>query len=307
MKNPFLILVVYILGITSLVFGQVKICRVDHPSIDEQSAIVKSRTYDNVFWVSNDSDTEPYIFPLNIEGEIIIPGYLQKYYGDQEDRIYPGMEVIEATLYDWESMAVLGDTLVIGDIGNNGNARRDLGVYLIPEPNPHASRKIRPLAWYPVRYEDQHKYPPSEWEYDCEAIYTFKGKIYFLTKHRSDQHIFKPSPATKLYRMDTRHTSKVNVLKYISRKENLGGWVTDADIAPDESALVVLAQNPLVSTIWYFPRPKRGDDFLSQTPQSVNLLKVDQAEGICFKDANTLIITNEQRDWFEVPLSAFSK
>ncbi len=302
-----IIRLVSVLFLSSILFGQNKICTVEHAPIDEQSAIVKSQTYPDVFWVSNDSDTEPYLFPLNSQGEIIIPDWLQRRYNKPDGRIYPGVHITGAILYDWESMALLGDTLVVADMGNNGNARRDLGVYLILEPNPHNTPRTRPLAWYPVRYEDQANFPPDEWEYDCEAIFTYKGKIYFLTKHRADQHIMKPAPATKLYRMDTRYTSQVNVLKYISRKEDLGGWVTDADIAPDESAMVLLAQNPLVTTIWYFPKPKRGDDFLSQTPRSINLLKVDQAEGICFKDANTLIITNEQRDWFEVSLSAFSE
>ncbi len=295
------------LGLATLLFGQTKICTIKHPPINEQSAIVKSLTYEDVYWVCNDSGGEPYIFALNSAGKIIVPDYLKRRYDGQNGKHYPGIELSGAVLNDWESMAILNDTLVIADVGNNGNARRDLGVYLVPEPNPHASSQIRPLAWYPVRFEDQDKFPPAKWEYDCEAVFTFKGKIYFLTKHRADRNIRTPAPATKLYRMDTRHTTQVNVLKYISRKEDLGGWVTAADMAPDGSALVLLAQNPLASTIWYFPQPKSGDDFLSQSPRTFNLIKADQAEGICFKNAKTLIITNEQRDWFEVPLSVFSK
>jgi len=97
------------------------------------------------------------------------------------------------------------------------------------------------------------------------------------------------------------------VLKLINRKDDLGGWVTDASMAQDESAMVLIAQNPLATIIWYFPKPKRGDDFLAQTPRSYSLVKADQAEGVCFKDPQTIIVTNEQREWFEIPLSAFSK
>lgn len=304
-----LVITTLIIGFMSLGFvqGQEKICKVEHPPIDEQSALVKSQTYEDVYWVSNDSGDEPVVFPLNGKGEIIIPGFLKRRYNGKEGRDYPGIEIKGAVHHDWEAIALLKDTLVIADVGNNGNARRDMGIYLVPEPNPHAIYETRPLVWYPVRYEDQELYPAAEWEYDCESIFTFKGKVYFLTKHRSDRVINRPAPATKLYRMDTRHTSKVNVLKYISRKEDLGGWVTDADIAPDESAMVLVAQNPLTTTLWYFPRPKRGDDFLSQKPKYFNLLKADQAEGICFKDSKTLIVSNEQRDWIEVPLSVFTK
>ncbi|MCF7823210.1 MAG: hypothetical protein K9N35_03470 [Candidatus Marinimicrobia bacterium] len=296
-----------LLTLVSMLWGQNIIATIEHEPIGEQSSLVKSKTYDDVYWVSNDSGDDPVIFPLNGKGEIIIPGFLKKHYIEENTDPYPGVDILGAVHSDWETMALLNDTLIIGDVGNNGNARRDLGIYLIPEPNPFDVYATRPLGWYPVRFEDQDKYPPDEWEYDCEAIFTFQGKIYFLTKHRADQHISKPAPATKLYRMDTRHTDRTNVLKLINRKENLGGWVTAADIAPDESAMVMLAQNPLASTIWYFPRPKVGDDFLAEKPKRFNLVKADQAEGICFKDQNTLIVSNEQRQWFEISLKDFSK
>ena len=293
--------------ISALGMAQEKMLEVKHDPIDEQSAIVKSQTYDDVYWVCNDSGDKPVLFPLNSKGEIIIPGFLQRKYTGQGKKPYPGIKILGAVHHDWEALAVLKDTLVIADVGNNGNARRDLGVYLMPEPNPHAIYEMRPLVWYPVRYEDQDQYPPAEWEYDCESIFTYQGKIYFLTKHRLDGNIRKPAASTKLYRMDTRYTDRANVLTYISRLDNLGGWVTDANMAQDESAMVFLAQNPLTTMVWYFPKPKKGDNFLAQTPRYFNLLKADQAEGVCFKDPKTIIVTNEQRDWYSIPLSAFSK
>ena len=306
----FRILLVSLL-ISSSLIAQNVICIVDHPPIDEQSAIVKSQTYEDVYWVCNDSDDDPVLFPLTSKGEIIIPDFMQKRYKnkkkDKKNKVYPGIKILESVLHDWEALAILGDTIVIVDVGNNGNARRDLGIYLVPEPNPRAIYQTRPLVWYPVRYEDQKQYPAKEWEYDCEAIFTYQGKIYFLTKHRTDNHISRPAPATKLYRMDTRYTDRTNVLKQISRKEDLGGWVTDANMAEDESGMVLLAQNPLASVLWYFPKPKKGDNFLSQPAKTFNLMKADQAEGICFKDSKTIIVSNEQREWFEVSLSEFSK
>lgn len=291
-----------------MLYSQHKIAKVKHPDLDEQSSIVRSKTYPDVYWVTNDSDKKPYLFPLSENAEIIIPDWLKKRYSKKSKRPYPGIHLDGSILYDWESLAVLNDTIVIGDVGNNGNARRDLGIYLVPEPNPYTTPRARPLVWLPIRYEDQESFPPSgEWEYDCEAIFTFQGKVYFLTKHRADRHISKPAPSTKLYRMDTRSTSSSNILKLVNKMDNLGGWVTGADIAPDESGLVFIAQNPFATTIWYFPRPEKGDDFLSETPKRFNLIKADQAEAVCFKDSKTLIVTNEQRDWFEVPLSKFSK
>lgn len=284
--------------------AQEKLLEVKHPPINEQSSIVKSNSYENLYWVTNDSDDETVIFPLNSEGKIIIPGWLQKRY---KKTPYPGINLLGAINNDWESMAAIKDTLIIADMGNNGNARRDLGIYFVLEPNPFSVYQTRALNWYPVHYEDQKNFPASEWTFDCEAIFSFEGKVYFLTKHRSEQNIYKPHPSTHLYRMDTRSVHRSNALKKIGSLDNLGGWVTGADMAPDESGLVLLAQNPLATSIWYFPRPKKGDDFLSEPPKRYNLVKADQAEAVCFKNNKTIIVTNEQREWFEIPLSKFRK
>ncbi|MBC8376007.1 MAG: hypothetical protein H8E26_08160 [FCB group bacterium] len=299
--------VIFVLIMIAHLSGQDKIVEVKHKDIDEQSAIIKSQTYDNVYWLCNDSGDKPFVFPVTELGEMIVPDFMKKRYIGDKINDYPGIKIKNASLIDWEALAVLKDTLVIADVGNNGNARRDMGVYLIPEPNPRSTYETRPLIWLPVRYEDQSEYPADEWEFDCESIFTFQGKIYFLTKHRADRHIRKPASGTKLYRMDTRFTHTANVLKLVNRKDDLGGWVTDASMAQDESAMVFIAQNPLATIIWYFPKPKRGDDFLAQTPRTYSLVKADQAEGVCFKDPQTIIVTNEQREWFEIPLSAFNK
>jgi len=304
-SHRFALAIILVSGCATILSAQQPILRVDHRAVTEQSAIIKSSSYEDLFWVCSDSDGEAYLFPLTATGQMIVPDWQRKRYAGEKIHDYPGVRITTAHLNDWEALTVLRDTLVIADVGNNGNARRDLGIYLVPEPNPRAVYETRPLAWYPVRYEDQKNYPAEEWEFDCEAIFAYKGKLYFLTKHRSDRHIIRPAPSTKLYRMDTRHTNRSNILKFISRKDDLGGWVTDASMAQDGSAMVLLAQNPLATMIWYFPSPKRGDDFLAQPPRTYTLAKAGQAEGVCFKDSKTLIVTNEQGDWFEIPLSAF--
>lgn len=296
-----------LLLISGSVIPQEKIMSIEHPPIDEQSALIKSPSYKNVYWVANDSGDGPRIFPLDKKGEVIIPNFMRNHYSKKNAEPYPGIEILGAINLDWESMATLGDTIIIGDVGNNGNARRDLGVYMVLEPNPHETPKTRALSWHPLHYEDQNKFPPEEWEFDCEAIFTFQGKLYFLSKHRADGNINKPHPSTNLYVMNTRHTSSSNVLKKVGSRDDLGGWVTAADIAPDESGLVFIALNPLTATIWYFPRPKKGDNFLSQRPRHFTLANALQAEAVCFKDQETIIVTNEQRGWFEIPLSKFNK
>lgn len=286
---------------TLTVMGQTQVGEVALDLVDEQSAIVKSGSYSNTYWVLNDSGDEARLFPLRADGTAIIPPYLQRHYTDRT-RAFPGIPVYGAVNQDWETLTRLGDTLIIGDTGNNGNARRDLALYFLIEPNPKASDGVHVLSRIPIAYPDQDGWPPEEWDYDCEAIFTFQGNVYFLTKQRANQRIDMPKPATRLYRLDSRKPNRVNQLTLVGEKDNLGGWVTGAELSPDESRLAVLIHHPINSGIWIFPKPRRGDNFLKQAGQYLPLGKLGQCEGICWQDNRTLIITNEDRDIFSVTL-----
>lgn len=283
------------------VMGQTRVGQVSLAAINEQSAIVKSASYPDTYWVLNDSGDEARIFPIRKDGSVIIPPYLQNRYASGE-RTFPGLPVYGAVNQDWETLTRLGDTLIIGDTGNNGNARRDLALYFLVEPNPAASDGAHILSRVPVAFPDQDGWPPEEWDFDCEAIFAFGGKIYFLTKQRANQRIDMPKPATRLYRLDSRRPNRVNQLTLIGKRENLGGWVTGAEISPDETRLAVLVHHPVNSGVWIFPKPRRGDNFLKNAGQYIPIGKRGQCEGICWQDERTLLITNEAREIFSITL-----
>ncbi len=276
--------------------------RVQVPLLNEESAVVASPGYPDLLWVLEDSGNGPYLFPLNSGAELILPEYLRS--RDEElPRDYLGFEVLGARNIDWESLAHLGDTLVIGDLGNNYNFRRDLALYFLLEPNPHSAVAAQPFLRLAVSYPSQKAYPPRDWIYDCEAIFSFHGKLYFLSKNRSDAEPDLPAPRTSLYRLDTRKIGEVNPLTHVMDLADLGGWVTGADISPGEDRLAMLVQNPLVSTVWIFQTPREGDRLLEGIPLVIPMPKVKQVEGICFLNADTLLVTNEQRDWFQFSLT----
>ncbi len=91
---------------------------------------------------------------------------------------------IALPLYADEDVAMADGVLYLADVGNNDNARRDLGVYVVNEPNPLYVTKTRATHFLPIRYPDQTEYPAKQWHFDCEAMFTYDGKLYFLTKHR---------------------------------------------------------------------------------------------------------------------------
>lgn len=285
--------------------------RVAHGPVNEQSGVVASRTYPGLFWVHNDSGDTARVFAMDRGGRVVIPEWLENrdfYVGppsaDKSKQPYPGITIDLANNIDWEDITLGDGNLYLCDMGNNGNARRDLGIYVVREPNPLSVHRTRVLGWVPVEYPDQTEFPPrTAWEYDCEASFWFRGHLYFITKHRPAYRLSVPALDANLYRLDQMTFDRVNPLRKVDHQE-LGGWVTAADVAPDESCLAVLVEAP-VQSVWLFDTPPQGDQFFQQAARRLVFHGAGQAEGLCFIDNETLMLTNEGRQIFELKVSDF--
>jgi len=252
--------------------------------IDESSTIVKSRNFPNLFWTLNDSGDSARIFPFNADGEAYYPEW---------DSSTSEIRIPDAVNIDWESMTADDKgNLIIGACGNNTNMRRDLALYVVPEPTPTQANKTRVLKTIFFRYPDQEEYPPKKTNFDCEAIFFAKGKYYLLSKHRSDSH-------TKLYRMDKMKPDEINELTLISEFD-IQGMVTDADASVDGNRLAILTYN----NVWVFEADLPEDFFTGKI--SYKKISAKQCEAICF-DNEDLLITNEQTEIFRLPISALKK
>jgi len=286
----------------------VEVAVVDHAPIAENSGIVQSRRWPGTYWVHNDSGSAASVFALDAAGEVVVPPFLRDRFtvGPEASRrdppLWPGLELAGASNIDWEDIAVDDEHLYIGEVGNNGNARRDLGVYVLREPNPAAVDRARPLAFWPVAYPEQQAFPPDDvWRYDCEAMFVFGGRLYFLSKHRPAGQMGTPRADVDLYRLDTTHTDRVNVLAHVDHLDDIGGWVTAADLSPDGRRLAVLVYAPDTAVV-LFEVPAVGDALLSGPSRRIplDLQQVKQAEGITWVDATTVRISNEQRQLFDL-------
>ena len=281
--------------------------QVQHPPIDEMSGIVASRRYSGTFWVHNDSGDQPRFFAIKRDGTAVFPGYQNRREDAgveaQPPTVFQGFGVDGASNSDWEDIAYDGENLYLADVGNNGNARRDLGIFKVAEPNPEASGRVRSLAWYPVAYPDQTEFPPAGSKpFDCEAVFWLRGKLYLVTKHRTATG--GADIGANLYRMDSWHLDKPNVLKKLDSATDLGGWTTAADVSPDGKLLAALVQAPKQS-IWLFDARAKGDKFLSAPLKRFEFRGGIQCEAITFDGNEQLIFSNEQRALFKVSLSEF--
>jgi hypothetical protein len=239
----------------------------------ENSGIVKSRTTDNLFWIHNDSGDEPKIYPIRANGEDY---KVTRYAGDL------GVTIAGAINVDWEDITVddLGN-VIVSDLGNNRNDRRDLVFYIIPEPNPSAGRSTF-IKRYFVRYPEQTSFPaPKEnFNFDCEGVFTINNVIYCFSKNRSDS-------LSTLYRLDNPEEGKQNVLTSLETI-NVGGQVVGADASADGKKLVLISYK----SIWLFERNSLEESFFTGTIHYAPY-EAEQCESVCFADDQTLKMIDE--------------
>jgi hypothetical protein len=275
-----------------------------HPPLDEISGLVRSRWQENVWWVHNDSGDDPRLFAIDSTGAVhVAPWHTGDYAAhagaDSSDKpLWPGVRLGAAAHIDYEDLAVDDSTLYLGDIGNNGNARRDLGIYVIPEPF-YYDRRSRPITYLSIAYPDQETFPAQEWHFDAEALFVHRDSLYLLTKHRKGQQINTPAAGTKLYRLDTEHPHRVNVLTKIDTHSSIPP-PTAAALSPSGDRLAVTSYG----AVWVFPRPDDGDQWLSTEPRRIQLSedRSEQVEAVTWDDPHTLRLANEQRDVFVLPV-----
>jgi hypothetical protein len=243
----------------------------DYTFLSESSGIVRSRRDPDLFWTHNDSGDFARIFPVDREGAVV---------GSH-------IRIKGASNKDWEDIATDDQgRLLIADLGNNLNTRTDLAIYIVAEPEPGEERAIEGARRIPVHYPEQDSFPPTSKNFDAEALFWARGSIYVLTKHRSDT-------ATTLYRLDSMDEEHSNPLTRLSSFD-IGGQVTGADASPDGSRVVVLTYGGL----WVFEA--ETDDYFRGAIRWLPIT-ARQCEGVCF-DGPDIVITNEQRQIFRVPM-----
>jgi len=250
----------------------------DFAEINESSAIVKSRFWDDVYWTLNDSGSQNKIYPVNSQGEI----QRAEWYSQEEGGIF----IANAANVDWEDMTTDDKgNLYISDLGNNSNARRDLVIYQVKDPHPEFTGITTACKEYRVSYPNQKEFPATKKNFDCEAIFWVEEQLFVLSKHRYDTY-------TTLYRVDTsQKKSELIPLETF----DIGGMVTAAEANDDGSKLAVLTYN----SVWVFQKENASyfQGKIKWLP-----IKAKQCEAICFKDDEQLLITNEQSELFILPI-----
>ena len=270
--------------------------------MEELSGLAVSRTYPGIVWGHGDSGQPPVLWALDLErGELAFPPYLAKKFDDGAS--WPGLTLEGASNIDWEDLTTLTGWLYLGEFGNNGNARRDLGLWALPEPNPRATERQRPAFFLPFHYPEQQRFPAEAWVFDAEALFADpeRNALYLITKHRKAGDVRRFIPGAKLYRIPLDGAGRASTaLTLVDQHEEMTA-VTAAELSPSGAWLAVLTYR----TLWLFPRPPAGEQWLSGPAYSRPLpfLETRQAEALSWRDDTTLLLGNEEGRLWTVTLT----
>ncbi|WP_430411573.1 hypothetical protein [Kordia sp.] len=222
------------------------------------------------FWMINDGGNHPRVYAVNTKGKI-------------EKTLY-----VEGKNSDWEDLTTDNKgNLYVGDFGNNRNNRKHLKIYKLSASDLSNKKNITPVK-IEFSFPNQKKFPPKNKDrhFDVESFFHFNGYLYLFTKSRTKKNYGR----TDLYKIPaTAGKHKAEFINTFTTCGKMNCWVTSADISPDGKKVVLLSHE----TVWQFTNFK-GDDFLSGKMTKFDLDHTSQKEGICFKDNNTVYITDEQ-------------
>jgi len=245
-------------------------------AINECSGIAKSNQFEGIYWVHNDSTGGSNLYAINRLGKLlaVIPTSIPN--------------------TDWEDIATdNAGNLFIGDFGNFNNIRRNLAIYVLPEPDPSTNPSDVAYRSFPFAFPDQKEFPPKRRLFDCEALFWADGSLFLLTKSLGDTY-------TRLYRFANLIEDTVNTPQRIGFFD-IGPQVTAADASPDGKSLAVLTSR----SIWIFDRPQSGWNYLDG-PARFMKIEAGQCEAISWDSPNSLIVANENRELFSVPIEGFT-
>ncbi len=240
------------------------------PKILKEVSGIETTSKSDLIWTLTDGGNAPNIYGINKNGAII-----------KELKI-------KAKNNDWEDITSDKEgNLYIGDFGNNDNTRKNLTILKISKDSLNNSGKTT-VERISFKYEDQAKFPPKKKQmyFDCEAFFHYNDSLYLFTKSRVNNNFGR----TNLYKIPAKGGYHVaQLINSFTSGNDLHSWVTSADISNDGTQIVLLTQKSVIVFSNF-----TSNNFFSGNIKEFDFDYESQKEGICFKDINTLYITDEK-------------
>ncbi|MDN3664527.1 hypothetical protein ACFFU1_14560 [Algibacter miyuki] len=243
----------------------------DLPKALNEVSGIEIATNSDYIWMLNDGGNSSKLYGVSAKGNI-----------KKELKI-------DAKNHDWEDLTSdEKGNLYIGDFGNNDNDRKNLAILKIKQKDLGDKGKVD-VERISFSYPNQDKFPPKNKKmyFDCEAFFYFNNAFYLFTKSR----VKGDFGSTNLYKVPAeKGHHEAELISRFNTCDTMDCWITAADISTDGKKMVLLSPK----SVWVFT-DFDGNDFFSGTPTEIPLSgRVSQKESICFKDNNTVYITDEK-------------
>ena len=253
---------------------------IEDAELAETSGLARCAARADAVWLHNDSGVAPRLFLVSTKGQT-----LARY------------DLADAEIFDWEDIAAFRrggeDFVLVGDIGDNGEARKSLTLYLVKEPAA-ASPPVEP-AKLPLHEKITLQF--EDGPHDCEALAVDaeRNVIMLLTKELAEECWLYEAPLlagigeTRV----ARRAAKLSV-----------PLATAMDLSPDGKRLAILGG----LHAFEFER-REGEAWpaaLARIPRRYALPALAQGEALCYRqDGLALLVISEgvKQPLWEIRLS----
>ncbi len=226
----------------------------DLPKSLKEASAVEKVANSELLWTIEDSGNKNNIYGIDLKGTIV-----------------KDIDIKNSSNIDWEDLTSdKQGNLYIGDFGNNSKNRDDFTIYKVSDLNSNETKAE--LITFLLPNDVKPK--------DFEAFFLLNNYFYLFSKENKSSMLFKvPNRIGK-------HIAQ-KAFKFNLKGKNLK--ITAADISEDGQTLVLLNHDKL----WKLTDFK-GDNFFEGNIQELEFDHNSQKEGICFKNGNSVYITDEK-------------
>ncbi|RYH75780.1 hypothetical protein EVU94_02130 [Flavobacteriaceae bacterium 144Ye] len=210
----------------------------------------------NLIWVIEDAGNKNNLYGLNPNGNII-----------------KDIDISNAENIDWEDLTSDSDgNIYIGDFGNNKGKRKTFTIYKVKNPANIVDKTTAEIITIemPKKLKDE----------DYESFFLLNNYFYLFTKESGSFKVVKV--ANKIGKQKAELVTEFNL-------EGKHNKITSADISNDGKTVVLLNHDKLWKITGF-----NSDNFFKGTIEAQYFDHNSQKEGICFKDQNTVYISEER-------------
>ena len=223
-------------------------------------------------WTHNDSGGLPILYALDTTNFEVV------------QRI----TLVNAKNKDWEDVCTDGETVFVGDMGNNKGSRDNLRIFTFPlSAIPAEGNAEIAVDTIKFRFGDQTSFEKrkQDTDFDCEAIFATDKYLYLFSKNWVTE-------TTRLYRLNK--TEKIQVAEVVTWFDS-DGLVTGADYNKEKNVLALVGyRNKIWEPFLYLITDFNEEIYKAKgirisLPNHIGC----QTEGICFYDDLKCFISAE--------------